>query len=147
MEKISFLVFNGSALDNNEAIDKCVEKLVENGITDNLFSKLCIEREKEYPTGLPTEIPVALPHAYYENINKNCICVMRLNSPVKFKRMDDNSESVDAKIVFNLAIKDSNKHIKTLQNLMGLFSDGDSLKKILAMNEDNLIKYLEEKVG
>ena len=138
MEKISFLVFNGSALDNNEAIDKCVEKLVENGITDNLFSKLCIEREKEYPTGLPTEIPVALPHAYYE---------MRLNSPVKFKRMDDNSESVDAKIVFNLAIKDSNKHIKTLQNLMGLFSDGDSLKKILAMNEDNLIKYLEEKVG
>ncbi|MFQ7422717.1 MAG: PTS sugar transporter subunit IIA [Anaerostipes sp.] len=39
----------------------------------------CIEREKEYPTGLPG-IPVAIPHSKVEGIKDNCVCFLRLKN-------------------------------------------------------------------
>lgn len=47
MEKINYIVFDGSAKDCYQAIDKCVEKLVEYNITDMEFSRYCKEREKK----------------------------------------------------------------------------------------------------
>ena len=44
--------------------------------------KACIEREKEYPTGLPSEVPVAIPHSKVEGIKDNCVCFLRLKNPV-----------------------------------------------------------------
>ncbi len=43
-----------------------------------LFMNACIEREKEYPTGLPSEVPVAIPHSKVEGIKDNCVCFLRL---------------------------------------------------------------------
>lgn len=146
MENIKFIVFNGIAKNSSEAIDKCGEKLEENGITDKSFSKLCKQRENDYPTGLPTSVPVAIPHAKYENINNDCICVMRLDEPVKFNRMDEPDESVNIEMVFNLVVKDSENHLKILQKLISLISDEKSLNEIMKLDNFSLKEYLEKKV-
>lgn len=147
MEKTKYIVFEDTASDKLEAIDKCAEKLQEKGITDLGFARLCKEREKDYPTGLPTIIPIAIPHAKYDNIKENSICIMKLDNPVEFYRMDDNEEIVNVKMIFNLAIKDPNNHLKILQNMMSVLTDEKVIKQIFEMNNEELIEFLEREVG
>lgn len=147
MEKINYIVFDGSAKDCYQAIDKCVEKLVQNNITDMEFSRYCKEREKEYPTGLPTSIPVAIPHASYENIKNTSICIMKLKEPVDFYRMDESDSKVGVRMVFNIAAKDPNNHLTILQNLINIISDENKLKEIVELDNEELVSYLKEKVG
>ena len=61
--KNEYIVIRSSARDSKEAILLCADALNAAGYVSKEFGKLCVEREKEYPTGLPTEIPTAIPHA------------------------------------------------------------------------------------
>ena len=54
-----YLVIQGTANSSEEAITLCGEALHKAGIVGEDFGKACVEREKDYPTGLPTEIPTA----------------------------------------------------------------------------------------
>ena len=53
------------------------------------YRQACIARESSFPTGLPSAVPVALPHAAAEQVKHSCICVLRLKYPVPFMRMQD----------------------------------------------------------
>ena len=67
--------------------------------------------KNDYPTGLPTEIPTAIPHAKVSGIKENAICLLKLESPVIFRRLDDDTEQVETDLIFNLAIKGSQMNI------------------------------------
>src|SRR5699024_4946735 len=101
----------GTADNNEEAIKLCGDALYKAGIVNEDFGKLCVEREKDYPTGLPTQIPTAIPHAKATGIKQNAICLLKLEHPVVFRRLDDDMEEVKTDMVFNLAIKDPNEHL------------------------------------
>lgn len=51
-----YLVIQGAANSSEEAITLCGEALYKAGVVGEDFGKACVEREKDYPTGLPTEI-------------------------------------------------------------------------------------------
>ena len=89
--KNRYLVIHGLARDRYEAITMCGEALYKEGLVSEQFGTLCVEREKNYPTGLPTEIPTAIPHAKDESITQNSVCFLKLDRPVSFKRMDDDT--------------------------------------------------------
>lgn len=114
----TYLVVEGSAENWKEAIVLCGEYMMKNGSVEREFIDSCIEREMEYPTGLPSVIPVAIPHSKVKGIHENCICFLRLNKPVRFYRMDDSEEYVETRLVFNLAIKQAEEHLEFLQRLM-----------------------------
>lgn len=141
-----YIILHGSAKDRNEAISMCGEALYKAGIVSSQFAKLCMIREREYPTGLPTEIPTAIPHAK-DNITENSICFLKLESPVAFKRMDDDSQVVLTDMIFNLAIKDPEEHLKVLQNMMTFLNDSTALKKCRTLDDDDLIAYLQQHIG
>lgn len=147
MEPNKYIVITGEANNSDEAIKLCGKALQEEGVVGKQFATLCIEREKEYPTGLPTEIPTAIPHASDETITANCICFLKLKNPVAFKRMDDDSQVVNTDMIFNLAIKDPKEHLKALQNMMIFLNDVDSLKKCRILEGKALIDYLVENIG
>ena len=90
-----YLVIQGTANSSEEAITLCGEALHKAGIVGEDFGKACVEREKDYPTGLPTEIPTAIPHAKVSGIKENAICLLKLESPVIFRRLDDDTEQVE----------------------------------------------------
>ena len=48
-----YLVIQGTANSSEEAITLCGEALHKAGIVGEDFGKACVEREKDYPTGLP----------------------------------------------------------------------------------------------
>lgn len=145
--KNQYLVIHGSAKDCQEAIGLCGEALHNAGIVNERFARLCQEREKNYPTGLPTEIPTAIPHCKDEGIKENAICFLRLSEPVKFRRMDDDTEEVETDMIFNLAIKDPNEHLAALQNMMEFLNDTEALLKCKNLSDEEVAEYLREKIG
>lgn len=142
-----YIVINGSAGDREEAIRMCGEALYQAGLVSKQFGELCVNREKEYPTGLPTEIPTAIPHAKDEGITESSVCFLKLDKPVVFNRMDDDSQVVNTDMIFNLAIKDPNEHLKALQNMMSFLNDPEALLKCKTLSDGELIDYLQKNIG
>lgn len=147
MAKNHYLVMEGDAADSSEAIMLCANALEKQGLVGHDFGPKCIEREKEYPTGLPTEIPVAIPHCKDEETKGNSICFLKLGRPVTFRRMDDDRESIETRCIFNLAIADATEHLGVLQNLMGFLGDAQKLKQCMSLSDKELIAYLEKNIG
>ena len=48
--------------DAEEAIRLICGRAMENACIEPEFITAILEREKEFPTGLPTAVPVAIPH-------------------------------------------------------------------------------------
>ena len=64
MERGDFVLFNLDVHTCDEAIEEMSKPLYEAGIVTKGYAQEVIEREKDYPTALPTmKIGVAIPHA------------------------------------------------------------------------------------
>jgi len=133
----------GEAKNWEEAIRLCGKALIENGCVDQGFVEGCINREKEYPTGLPSGIPVAIPHFQSPGIKENSICVLRLNEPTVFYRMDSSDEYIETKLIFNLAIKGSDNHLEYLQKLMTFLMDEDKLRICIEQPMEEVLQLIE----
>lgn len=142
-----YLVIQGTANSSEEAITLCGEALHKAGIVGEDFGKACVEREKDYPTGLSTEIPTAIPHAKVEGIKENAICLLKLESPVVFRRLDDDTEQVETDLIFNLAIKDPNEHLQVLQRMMEFLNNKEVLLKCKELSNEETVAYLTEQLG
>ena len=147
MEKQDFLTIQGTAATAEEAIALCGDALTAAGITQPSFTEKCIAREREYPTGLPTEIPAAIPHCKDDGIRANCICYLRLASPVTFRRMDDDMESVEADMVFALAIQDPNEHLNVLQRMMAFLGNTVAVGELRAAAETEAASVLRKYIA
>ena len=145
--KTRYLVIHGTAANSEEAIKLCGDALYKAGIVEKNFGVLCAQREKDFPTGLPTEIPTDIPHVKDEGITQNAICLLKLNCPVTFKRLDDDTEEVKTDMIFNLAIKDANEHLAVLQKMMAFLNDPEVLLKCKKLSNKETEAYLQEKLG
>lgn len=145
--KNRYLVINGHAENAEEAIFLCASALKAAGIVGSEFGAKCCLRERDYPTGLPTAIPVAIPHCKDDGITENAICLLRLDKPVTFYRMDDDEEKIETNLIFNLAVKNPNEHLAVLQSLMTFLNNDAEIENCLDMPESTLIDYLSKKIG
>lgn len=144
---IKYIAIEGNAENKEEAIKLCGKALIKEGVIGESFIENCITRELEYPTGLPTEIPVAIPHCKDDSVIENGVCFLRLEKPVMFYRMDDDQEYIETDMIFNLAIAGSGEHIDALGNLMRFIGDSKSIEVCRELDIKDIPKYLEEKLG
>ena len=135
---------NLSANDSSDAIHKLGKLLTSQKYVSETYTEKVIEREKEYPTGLPTKGPaIAIPHSFDEGINGNHVAIGVLEKPVKFHSMEDIDAEVDVKLMFMLAIGGSHEQLEMLQFLMKVFQKGELLEKIAdADSNDEICDYL-----
>ena len=136
--------------NNEEVLRTLSDELIRQGIAKPSFKEAVINREKEYPTGLKFEnYSIAIPHTDSEHVNKSQIAIMTLEDPVKFVEMASSDNEIDVKIIFMLALKDSEQHIKILQKVMELLQDKEAMSKLELFDDseeniNKLIKILEE---
>jgi PTS system galactitol-specific IIA component len=142
-----YLAAEGHADNWEEAIRLCGKTLIDHGSVQQDFVEACVEREKEYPTGLPTKIPVAIPHSKAQGIKDNAICFLRLDRAVRFFRMDDADEYCDTKLIFNLAIKGADDHLEFLQKLMQFVMNDGVLEECEKMQLADIPAFIESKLG
>jgi len=105
-----------------------------------------LEREKLFPTGLPTEnIGVAIPHASENHAIKPGIAIAVLKKPVKFNVMGDLNTEIDIKVVFMIAITNPDDQIKLLQDLIGLVQNEEFLLNISNCKDVDSMRIITEK--
>lgn len=125
------IVMDMKAKDSNEAIGKLAQVLYKNAFVKESYIKAVQDREKTFPTGLPTEgVGVAIPHTDSIHVSRAAISVGILKNPVKFNMMGYSKGDVDVEIIFMLAIKDPTEQPQVLENLINLIQDHRTLLQI-----------------
>ncbi|HSF83887.1 MAG TPA: PTS sugar transporter subunit IIA [Anaerolineales bacterium] len=107
------------------AIRQLGRTLVESDHVHPEFIEDVCKRERIFPTGLPTEpFATAIPHADPTHVLRSALSIGILASPVSFSQMGtDGSVQVQVRIIFLLAIKQREKQVGMLQELVGLIQN------------------------
>lgn len=101
------------------------------GVVKSTFIQAIIERERIFPTGLPTTgVKVAIPHTDDIHVNKKCVAVAVLKNPIEFQVMGTEDEFVSVEIVFMLGVKNPQEQVQMLQKLVELCQNESALKLI-----------------
>ncbi len=137
-------VIEGHAADWEEALALTGRKLYEEGCVVEEFAEKCIEREREFPTGLTEFCLIAIPHASKEYVKRLAICALRLDGPVKFRSMGDWDMDIDVRYVLNLALLDDSEHIKIVTRVIRSLKDPEFLKRMDACDLDELKMLLHD---
>lgn len=128
----SLIVPHLEARDAADAIRALGTLLYQQGYVRDTFVEAVLEREKSFPTGLPTaEIQVAIPHADVEHVVKPGIAIGVLEEPVEFGEMGSEDQKVRVKIICMLAVRQSETLVSLLKSLVGMFQDVDFLRRIV----------------
>lgn len=126
----------------NQAISRTAKELYKKGYVKSTFEQHCIEREKNFPTGLNTELPIAIPHTEAEFVNESSICFLRLLKPVPFMSMEDPSEFINVQYVLNLAISEGKKQVSLLAKIIEIFQNVKFLDELAKQNINNFEKMI-----
>jgi PTS system galactitol-specific IIA component len=133
---------NMTVVDSASVITEMGKKLLHAGLVNDDFIEAVISREGEYPTGLPTSIPVALCHTDPEYVKSSFLTVATLEKPVQFHEMGKPDNIQDVKIVFFLGILNKDKHINILKNIMKFIQSEPLLRSICATESKSEIKKI-----
>lgn len=127
--RLEHIVVGLGASGATGAIHALNDLLVQSGHAEPEFADDVLARERTFPTGLPTQpISVAIPHADPVHLMKSAIAIGVLKTPVPFGQMGtDGSTILDARIIFLLAIKEREKQVETIQQLIALIQSPDLL--------------------
>jgi PTS system galactitol-specific IIA component len=131
------ILVNLDALDARDAILKLTAALVETGHVAPGFGEDVWKREQTFPTGLPTQpLAVAIPHADPDHVNQSAVGFGVLQSPVPFAQMGtDGSTLLDVRLIFLLAIKEREKQVEMIQQLVLLIQTGSLLEQLADAND------------
>lgn len=134
------------AADDRAVLEKLSQLLYAQGYVKESYSQAIQNREKQYPTGLPTEpVGVAIPHTDAEHVNKEAIAIAILKEPVAFHLMGNINERVTVSLVFMLALKEPKMQLAMLQQLIGLFQDKTLLLNLQrATDSQNVVDLLQD---
>jgi PTS system galactitol-specific IIA component len=98
---------------------------VREGYVENV-----IKREETFPTGLPTSIPVAICHTEAQYVKQSALAVGTLVTPIAFLEMGTPERTVNAEIIFLLALNDPKQQVTWLRKMVTIFKDQATLRRI-----------------
>jgi galactitol PTS system EIIA component len=135
--KIEHILVGVEAEDAQDVIHTLTAALVTSGHVKPEFGKDVWKREQTFPTGLPTQpLAVAIPHADPDNVNQSAVCIGVMGSPVRFAQMGtDGSILLDARLIFLLAIKEREKQVEMIQQLVTLIQTGSLLEGLAGVKD------------
>jgi PTS system galactitol-specific IIA component len=94
------LIFPQISVNSSRGVIKLLgNALIKNGFAKDGLVKDVLARERKFPTGMNTEIPIAIPHAGPEFTIKKGLAIATLKYPVKFREMGNPEKVLDVRIV------------------------------------------------
>ncbi len=134
-------VFSLNLDSDTEVLEKLSEVLIESGMVKKEFQEAVIKRENAFPTGIPTLIPAALPHADAGFCLESALAVGILETPVPFGLMGgENGDEVLVQAVFMLSLPDPKSQIAVIQRMLEMLRDGQTMQKLIKYGKDDICK-------
>lgn len=132
---------------SDEYFDFIAKKLYEEGYVNESYAKGLKEREKEFPTGLPLAIGVAIPHTDSSYVKKDTFVVSTFKNPVKFNEMvGEEDDKVDVRLAIGIVMSDGQKHLEVLQHLIERIQDEEFVKSLVdALDDDSVVELFNKK--
>lgn len=128
---LDLILLDVEAVDEKDIITKLGGRMLEKQYVKETYVEAVLEREASLPTGLDIgEFCVAIPHTDSGHVNKSAVSVGVLRKPVKFHSMIAPERTIDAHIVFLLAVKNPDGQVDLLQSLMSVFQNIELLKAL-----------------
>jgi PTS system galactitol-specific IIA component len=118
-----------------EAIRTLAAGLYECDYVFDGYVENVIKREDVFPTGLPTKIPVALCHTEAQFVKQSSMAVGTLVTPIAFQEMGTPERTVNAEIIFLLALNDPKQQVPWLKKMSLLFKDIETLTAIRSSDD------------
>lgn len=144
---LNMMLNNMEAKEYKDVLEKICGIALEAGYIDDTFLTHLLKREEEYPTGLPTSIPIAIPHVH-DGCKQSFFAVAKLTNPVEFRCMGEPDEKVNTELVFLFGITDPSYQTDVLKKFSVMFTNEDELKKCAdTKNSDELLIFFEELFG
>ena len=122
--KPELVLMDAVAKDSTDIIEQLCARLQAAGCIGDTYCRDVLAREREYPTGLPSEgVTAAIPHAYSEDVRETAVAIAVLREPVMFRNIADYDEELPVSLVFLLANgTGEGEHMDSLQELMDSMS-------------------------
>jgi PTS system galactitol-specific IIA component len=134
-----------TATKKEDVIKILADKLKAKGLVKEGYYENVVKREEEFPTGLPTVIPVALCHTEAQYVNQSAMAVGTLAQPVEFHEMGTPERNIQAEIIFLLALKDPKDQITYLKKMVTVFKSKETLEKIRdSKSKPELVTFLNQ---
>ena len=129
-----------------EIILRLADTMQKAGYIGPTYGEAAVERERNYPTGLPSEgVPIAIPHAFSKDVVKTGVACAVLDEPVEFVNMGDDSDLLPVEMVFLMANADGgDAYMEDLQELMQMFSSEEFLLKLRNAESVDEFAYVME---
>lgn len=142
----STLIYRGLDFTNKtEVLNHLANKLYEENFVKYGYRQAILDREAEYPTGLPAAIKIAIPHCDHTLVKDSAIAMGVLKKSVDFQAMDDPSVTLDVQIVIMLALNEPHGHIEMLQKIISLIQNKEDLKAIIkATSDEEALKVVKK---
>lgn len=93
----------------------------EQGYVAATFEDALVERERVFPTGLPTPVPVAIPHTDSVHVLRPGLAAALLAEPIPFGEMGTDDRTVDCALVVVLLVTDPADQVGVLGALITAF--------------------------
>lgn len=135
-------------VSQQDIIKALASPLINDGMVVSDFAAHVIAREQNFPTGLPVEpVGVAIPHTDHQHVRQNAISVGILAESVNFEEMSGDPEPVPVRVVFLLALGESNKQLNVLGWIMDVIQDEDFMQQLLVMNDDEIYQSINTRIS
>lgn len=140
------LVFpNLNCKTKEETLEFLSGKLYESQYVSADFQSAILEREKTYPTGLPSEgVGIAIPHTDNKYVYKTTMAIGILNEPVLFQSMDNKNKEIKIQIILMLAIEEPHGQLEALQQVVSLIQNKKLVQKLTeTTTKSEIIKLIK----
>jgi PTS system galactitol-specific IIA component len=109
------------------------------GILKESWLTAVLAREATSPTGLPTAVPVAIPHTDAQHCDADGIGFFRLTQPVSFGEMGSLDRKVEVQLIIPLLITDSKAQLPLLMSVINLVQDSEKLNALMTLQTESEI--------
>jgi PTS system galactitol-specific IIA component len=124
MLRKEFILLDMDCKDSQEAIRTLAQTFVRYGAVKESFVEAVLEREKNYPTGLPAvAFDIAIPHTVSKHVIQPVMAVGILRKPVEFHQMGSPDIILHPQVLFMLAISDPKEQLSLLRRIMKLLQN------------------------
>ncbi len=143
--KPQFVQHLSAGLSVEQVIHQLAQPLIAEKLVVTDFAEHVLAREQQFPTGLPTEpVGVAIPHTDHHHVHRNAISLGILPQPIAFADMGGEPEAVPVRVVFLLALGESNKQLNVLGWIMELIQDADVMQQLLQLDDPQIYQLISE---
>ena len=105
-----------------------------------------MDREREYPTGLPIgRVNLALPHTYPQHVREHAVAIAVPARPVLFRSMDDPEALVEVSLLVCPLLDKMEENIQLLPSMMKYFANEETIAGLAAAGSAQAIfKMLQQ---